>query len=234
VVLELGERAGLSSGEFEDIVRRALRRLPSGDWTPSYIWENVVSDIRQCEWFKIYDIIEAIYAYFVERRPDAAREFEESINQYFRETGIGWMLTEGMIEVRGADSFEVTVRGAISSLEASGRPTARNELHEALLDLSRRPDPDITGAVQHAMAALECVARDVSGDPQLSLGQVVQRHSQLLPRPIDEVVQKLWGYASEMARHLREGRVVSFEEAVLMVELSAAVCNYLSNRNIQR
>ena len=144
------------------------------------------------------------------------------------------MLTDGIIEVRGAESFESTVRGAISSLETSGRPTSSNELHEALRDLSRRPAPDVTGAVQHSMAALECVARDISGDSQLTLGGIVQRHREMFPAPIDQVIDRLWGYSSETARHVREGQVVGFEEAVLVVQLSAAVCNYLSNRNSLR
>jgi len=45
------------------------------------------------------------------------------------------------------------MHSAIESLEAARRNTARGEIHEALGDLSRRPAPDITGAIQHAMVA---------------------------------------------------------------------------------
>lgn len=46
-------------------------------------------------------------------------------------------------------------------LTRQGRSTGSGELHEALQDLSRRPRPEVSGVIQHAMAALECVARDV-------------------------------------------------------------------------
>ncbi len=109
----------------------------------------------------------------------------------------------------------------------SERHTAQNELHSALRDISRRPDPDLTGAVQHALAALECVARDVCGDPKATLGGILERHPGLLPGPLDAAVEKIWGYASEMGRHVREGREPQRAEVELLVELAAAVSTYL-------
>ena len=43
-----------------------------------------------------------------------------------------------------------------------------NEIHEALKDISRRPTPDRTGAIQHSIAAMECTAREVAGEPNLT------------------------------------------------------------------
>src|SRR5690606_4576143 len=83
---------------------------------------------------------------------DGVEYFSEEINRYFRGRGIGWQLSEGHIEVRGPESFEKSLHDAHLSFEETGRNTAASELHEAILDLSRRPDPDLTGAIQHAMA----------------------------------------------------------------------------------
>ena len=88
----------------------------------------------------------------------------------------------------------------------AGRTTARDEIHDALTDLSRRPNPDLTGAIQHGMAALECVARDACGDPKATLGDILKRHPDLIPKPLDTAIDKAWGFASEMGRHIREGR----------------------------
>jgi hypothetical protein len=62
------------------------------------------------------------------------------------------------------------VHRATDTLLQSGRNTAENELREVFRDLARRRTPDLTGAVQHAGAALECVARDVTGDPKAGSG----------------------------------------------------------------
>jgi hypothetical protein len=118
-------------------------------------------------------------------------------------------------------------------LQESNRSTAQSEVAEALKDLSRRPEPDRTGAIQHSMAALECVARDISGDPKPTLGALLKTHGTRLaiPRPLDVAVEKAWGYASQVGRHLQEGREPSAEEAELVTTICAAVVTYLVKKD---
>ncbi|MDA1018408.1 MAG: hypothetical protein O3A00_28625, partial [Planctomycetota bacterium] len=104
------------------------------------------------------------------------------------------------------------------------------ELKEAIGDVSRRPAPDTSGAIQHAMAALECVARDIAEDPKPTLGKLIQKHPDLFPPPVDKAIEKLWGYASEIARHGREGNDPTREEAILVVGVSATLVNYLIHK----
>lgn len=86
------------------------------------------------------------------------------------------------------------------------------------------------GAVYHALGALECVARDLAGDSKATLGQVMKKHPDLLPKPLDEAVSKMWGYASNEARHVVEGRETNREEAELLVGLSAVLSGYLTRK----
>lgn len=136
-------------------------------------------------------------------------------------------MVDGLLESRGPESFETVVDEARRVLDELGLRTARQEIHEALRDLSRRPDPDITGAIQHAMAGLECVARELAGS-KATLGEVLKQNPDLLPKPLDDAISKMWGYASERGRHLREGRAPSRSEAELVVGVAAATCAYLS------
>ncbi len=109
-------------------------------------------------------------------------------------------------------------------MQQASAPTAANEIHEALTDISRRPAPDVTGSIQHAMAALECVVRQVDGSND-TLGAIIGRLD--LPRPLDTALHKLWGFASEQGRHIQEGREPRFEEAELVVTVACAVSVYL-------
>ena len=77
------------------------------------------------------------------------------------------------------------------------------------------------------MAALECVAKEVTGEPKATLGQVLARHGTVVPKPLDQAVDKLWGFASDKARHVREGQALDRHEAQLVVGLAAALANYL-------
>ena len=133
--------------------------------------------------------------------------FEKELNNYFQLKGIGWQLIDGRVEVRGPETFEFAIEAVLETLEETGRSTAHTELLEALGDPSRRPTADTTGAIQHAMAALECVARDITGSPKSTLGKIIKDNPCLLPKPLDQSVEKAWGYASETGRHLREGKL---------------------------
>ena len=58
---------------------------------------------------------------------------------------------------RESDLVEEVIKASLKTLKTQSRkPEA--DLKEALLDISRRPTPDLTGAIHHAMAALECLS----------------------------------------------------------------------------
>lgn len=231
-MLQICRSIGFSPGTIREIVCRVLKRLPDPDnWSPyPNIWKEVQDLVIDCEWFRVYDITEAIYASLSLGDSSQADAFQQEVNQSFRELGIGWQIIDGIIQTRGPELFESSVHTARTVLESSGKKTASRELHEALLDLSRRPQPDLTGAIQHAMAALECITRDACGDPKATLGEIMKRYPTLMPSPLDEAISKIWGYASETGRHLREGREPNREEAELIVGLSATCATYLVNK----
>jgi len=236
VVVDIAYECGLEPHPARAIVCNTLRvREDPNNWSA---YPNVDSEVRwhldRCEWYEVYDVIEAFYRGLEERRErryDARPEqFGDELNEYFVRRGIGWQLVGDLIQVRGDEEFEGVVQEATEALEARGRDTAANEIHQALRDLSRRPRPDLTGAVQHALASLECVARDVTGDPRSSLGDLLKHNAGLVPKPMDEALTKLWGYASEQGRHLREGREPAFAEAELAVVVAAAVARYFNRK----
>lgn len=242
LVADFAYDAGLRPYGLRAVVCRVLMRRPDADNWSAY--PNVDHEARElldgCEWYEVYDVIEAI---FEALHPDAAgpfnvrqtenrsdRRFADLINTFFMRRGIGWQLVDGRIEVRGPEAFEVAIQSARTQLQEAGLHTAAQEIHEALGDLARRPNPDITGAMQHAMAAAECVARTAANDQKATLGEILKHHPGLVPRPLDKGLEKMWGYASEAARHLQEGRDPSFEEAELAVFTAAGVIIYLEKK----
>ena len=238
VIVDLAYESGLRPHEMRSLVCRVLRRRENpNNWSA---FPNVDGELRghmdSCEWYEVYDVVEAICARLAqtptgEHGGHEDKYFEGEVNKYFQRRGIGWQLTDGHLETRGSESFEHTLAEARAELAESGRRTAANEIHQAISDLSRRPCPDITGAIQHALAALECVARDVSGDEKATLGGILSRNPGFVPPPLDSALEKLWGFASEQGRHLREGREPSYEDAELAVQVAAAVGRYLSKKN---
>lgn len=230
-ILQIAVDVGMTPTELREVVCRVLRKRPDPyNWSDyPNVWNEIQELIMDCEWFKVYDIAEAIYSQLPRRLGRVGEEFMEQMNDFFVERGIGWQMVDGRIQTRGPETFEEVVKRAKEGLDTAALPTAKSELHEALQDLSRRPEPDLTGAVQHAMAALECVAREISGDRKATLGDILKKHKEKLniPKPLDEAVSKSWGYASEMGRHIREGRIPTRRDVELIVGVSATIINYL-------
>ena len=80
------------------------------------------------------------------------------------------------------------------------------------------------------MASVECVARKAANNPKATLGEILSRNPGLVPPPLDQGLARTLGLWIEMARHLREGRMPSYEEAELTVMSSAAVATYLEKK----
>ena len=234
VLVELAYSCGFRPKSLRSLVCRVLLKRPDlNNWSE---YPNIDYEVRElldnCDWYRVYDVAEAIYQTMSELPFSYDPEkFQAELNTFFSENGIGWQLTDGRIEVRSPEALQVAVETAKTTLDSSGLKTAQQELHEALMDLSRRPEPDISGAIQHSMAALECVAREVAGNPKATLGEIIKRESILIPKPLDKAVAKAWGYASEHARHIREGRIPSYEDAELVVGICASVSTYLVRKN---
>jgi hypothetical protein len=230
-LLQIALGIAFNGTQIRTIVCQTLRKSPNPYTTyDADVLKEAEELLQSADWFRVYDFVEAVFGYAAERTYSVAEKWQQEVNQYFQEAGVGWQMVDGVLEVRGAEGFEITVRGGVDVLHESGHKTASSELHEAIRDLSRRPEPDLTGAVQHGMAALECVAREVTGDNNSTLGQIVGNLPTLIPKPLDTAVEKAWGYASERARHIREGGATDHDEAELIVGLAAALSTYLTRK----
>jgi len=219
--------------DLRKITSRVLRTTPdNNNWSE---YPNIQSEISQhlesCEWYVVYDIIEAIIEML---NPVEQEQFINEVNDHFLANGIGWKIVNGQIETRGDEVFETVVNTVVSVLEAGKLQTAKTEIREALNDLSRRPTPDITGAIQHSVACLECVTREFTGNKKSTLGDLMKIFPGIIPSPLDQVVTKIWVFASEKGRHLREGEAPEYLEAELVVEVTSAISTYLGKKIIDK
>ena len=241
-ITRIARDAGMSPREIRNVVCRELYADPSEmNLVDSSILKEVDGLLSHCKWFRVYDFAEIFHtklglppagrvgttiASSFEITRTKAMGFETRLNQYFMDHGIGWQMCDGRIVYRGSDAFDNATRRATEALGNTGQQTAKGEIEEALRDISRRPEPDVRGAITHAMAALECVAREVTSKPNLTLGKLVPLLN--LTPPLDKAVGALWGYSSERARHIREGESVSTEESEFIVLVACALCVFLS------
>jgi hypothetical protein len=225
VVLDLGYEPSF----LRDIICRFLKVAPNRNNWSEYpnINGEVLNLITGCEWYFVYDIIEILSQRL---RGEQKAQFASEINDYFKVNGIGWKLENDVIETRGNEAFETSLKNVVAVLEEAKLQTAKTEIREAITDLSRRPEPDITGAIQHSLACLECVCREATGNKKATLGELMSKAGNIVPKPLDQAISYIWGFTSEQGRHLREGRNPGYLEAELVVEVSVAISTYLSKK----
>jgi hypothetical protein len=233
IAVDIAYEAGMNPHSMRNVVCHTLRiRKDENNYSAPNVNDEVRDNIDNCEWYEVYDVIEGVYRHLLlSVSVGQADHFAVELNKYLKKSGIGWQLVDGEVRIRGDRLFEHAVVKATKVLDEEGRSTAARELREALHDLSRRPEPDLTGALQHSLAALECVMRDVCTDQKATLGALLSRYRGIIPAPLDHAVEKIWGFASEQGRHVREGDAPSAEEAELAVHVAGAVATYLTKKH---
>ncbi len=141
-VLRAANDAGLKPSSMRSIVCGILEVRPdAANWSEyPNIDGEVDALVYRCEWFEVYDIIEAIWKTLKKRDEvgyddEQAPVFEQKVNDLFVRKGIGWQLVDGVILMRGDEAFEGGVKSAREVLKEDGRSTASKHIHEALLAL---------------------------------------------------------------------------------------------------
>ena len=73
----------LSSSILREIVCQVLQIRPDKEhnWGEPNISNEVEGLMDSCEWYRVYDIIEAIHSFLRNHRKTAASDYEESINE---------------------------------------------------------------------------------------------------------------------------------------------------------
>lgn len=220
--------------EFRNLVCAVLNVQPKSPDTSSDGWQEAKSLVYQCEWFKVYDLIERVVCFRPTHRPLSMRardSFIQAINEAFLEESIGWQLIYNKVVIRGDEAFEGTVKTAVGHLESNEMPTSAGHLGSAINALSTRPKANTSGAVSHATSAVECVLGEITGQ-STTLGDHLKKNPSLLHPALQKGLHGIYGYASdEGARHGKEGTEPALAEAEFVVATCAAVCTLLLRKH---
>ena len=105
-IAEMAQSAGMSPKSIRSVICRVLLIAPNRNNWSDYpnVWEEVLGLLESCEWYKVYDIAEAIWR-ALEHDFERQKLFEGELNHFFHEKGIGWELSDpDGIVFRGSDA----------------------------------------------------------------------------------------------------------------------------------
>ncbi|MHB1261745.1 MAG: AbiJ-NTD4 domain-containing protein [Thermoplasmatota archaeon] len=238
-LLREAEGLGLDPHLFRGVVCDIMRRRPDKDNWSAYpnVWDEVQGLVYGCPWPEVYEIMEAVHARLseadIEKKGAAGGKFEVAINAVMVEEGIGWQLRKGKVEAREPEPVEQVLQEAERVLDEASLENALRELRLARQALSARSIPDLTGAVSHISSALESAARRYSATRE-TLGTLIEnRHAELGIRPpLHSAISKMYGFASEVARHGAEDPVaLTRDEVDMAIGVYASVLTFLVARH---
>lgn len=215
---------------FSDTVIAIVQRCAAVPRPLGVLADQVIMPmIEACEWWRVFDIAEAGWREAGAQPLGAARAagLERAVNDACIANGLAWRMERGEFLFLTNDEEEGRRDASLVVLTAAGARTASDELALASGALSRRPTADTTGAVQHAGAALETFARQLTGEPSLVFGQILSRNPDLVSKEYSAVARTAWGAISENGRHLHADRAPSLADAGLLVGLTSVLIAYM-------
>ncbi len=175
-----------------------------------------------CEWFEVYDFMEAI-------SQDQSKLLNEQVRQL-----INGILEEQNAAYRfvGEEIVEITDQQEIRAIEeglAHPEKPVRTHLETALRMLSDRESPDYRNSIKESISAVEAACRLVSGDPSATLGDALKKVNNLHPA-LSRAFNLLYGYTSDESgiRHsLIDEPNVTYADAKFMLVACSAFVSYL-------
>ena len=195
------------------------------NWSPNdFMLSEAQDKLLQAQWYYVYDVAEDLYKQLPLNKKGV---YVEELNTFFYTNGYGWQINNDGIILRRGNVIENN--NFASALDALAHlSTAQNELKNALQDLSKRPEPDLTGSVHHSLASIECLLRDMFNASGESLGNIIKNNRKKFTSPLDLVIGQLWGYASNHGRHVGEGTEPTFEEAQFVLYTTSAIITFVT------
>jgi Protein of unknown function (DUF3606)/AbiJ N-terminal domain 4 len=124
-VMQIAEAAGFGAGRIREIVCQVLLIPPdANNWSTPNIQGEIISLLNKCEWFKVYDIAEALWR-SLEYDDDAQLLYQNELNRCFREKG-----THEDWEIEyWTKKWGVTKQQLLAAVKAVGNSTAKVAAH---------------------------------------------------------------------------------------------------------
>ena len=198
-----------------------------GDFFASLTIEKL---IMNCQWWQFYDICEVLWQGL--KYKGEKDSLSDEINNLFKEEHLGFELRDGKVEKIGSGFIDAQIKEARYLLKEPEFKGADEHFEKALKALNTRPKPDVENCVKDAVSAIESVSRIIVNDDKAMLSDIIKGMAKdgTIPKPLDEVIQKIYAYRGDqpgVAHGLVGTSKVTIDEAEFVLAMSAAVIIYL-------
>ncbi|MCY4557699.1 MAG: hypothetical protein OXF79_15215 [Chloroflexi bacterium] len=227
VLEELGDAGIADRLRYEwvcDVRGVAPERYDSG---ARYDWKarDLLAD---APWQSVYDLVERCWPVlgFLHKE-----HFERRVNEYLREEQVGWVFANGKWSRVGDEIGEENLQKAAEACEEVGAPDARIDIMNAWKLCNELGEGYEKDAVVAATRALERIVQDRTNQPSTNLNRIKWQGPNIPHEKLRGVINTLYSYSSEQARHAHEEASITAGDAHLVVSISAILIVYLTEKH---
>jgi hypothetical protein len=182
---------------------------------------------------QIYDVCEVACASL--KVEGFRTKFYAEVNQLFTEEQLGFEFRNGLVEKIGVGFIDAQIKEARYLLKEPEFKGADEHFEKALKAVNIRPNPDVENCVKDAVSAIESVGRILVNDEKPLLSDIIRDMAKrgIIPKPLDEAIQKVYAYRGNqpgVAHGLVGDSKVTVDEAEFVLAMSAAIIIYLVNK----
>lgn len=192
--------------------------------------------IMKCDWWRFYDICELMFQLLDSRAPFYGEEFSKQVNALLIDEQLGFEIRDGKVEKVGSGFVDSRIKEARYLLKEPEFKGADKHFEKALKAINTRPNPDVENCVKDAVAAIESVGRIIVKDDKAMLSNIIKdlAKKEVIPKPLDEAIQKINAYRGDqpgVAHGLVGVSKVTIDEAEFVLAMSAAIIIYLVKKS---
>lgn len=176
--------------------------------SPYAVWITLRPVIETCQWWEIYNLIEALWQE-IEHEQGAAQAmlFQKELNEVFGEESIGWQMDmTGTLQRILPAAASVPIEEIFRELQSARFAPAFQQVVSARAAYNARPRRDLD-VCMNIFDALESVAKEVFSMPTATFGDVLKKARRAFSSETISTLEKLYALASS---HFRHGRTEPF------------------------
>ena len=181
-------------------------------------------------WHSVYDLIERCWPSLGFLHKD---HFARRVNEYLREEQVGWVFEHGKWARVGDQIGTQNLERAADACEALGADDARKDIENAWGLCNALGEGYEKEAVASAMRALERVVQARTNQPNANLNRIRWEGPDIPHKKLRGVINTLYSYSSDQARHANEEAVVTAKDAHFTVSVAAILIVYLAEERSQ-
>ena len=181
--------------------------------------------LEEAPWQSVYDLVERCWPFVGYLYKE---HFERRVNEHLRDAQVGWLFANAHWTRVGDEIGEENFQRAADACNKLGAEDARRDLENAWKLCNELGEGYKKEAVASATRALERIVQERTGHAGVNLNRIKWDGPSSPHEKIRGVINSLYSYSSDQARHANKGANIAAKDAHFVVSVCTILVIYLA------